>query len=149
MMRPGMASSFLMVLVTLILVPSLVAAQYPVAVLTISPTELQLGGSVSLEWTCPYQSESWQYLPLPFIYAQITVLRVQEYPKSIAPYVSPYLYGTGTFSYTPPTNGTFSAILRCHYLGTNIGLGDFSCYSVMCKTGGQFVVTPSTTDAAT
>jgi len=128
------------VLLVLLLIPSWVSGQYPPALLTISPTEVQLGDSVNFSYNCPIQLVSWQYAALPFIYAQITVNRVQEYPTSIPPYVSPYLNVAGTLSYTPPTAGTFTVILRCHYFGTAIGLGDFSCASIMCKSGGQFIV---------
>lgn len=139
-LRYGCLTLSLSVLTVLLLVPNLVSAQYPPALLTISPVEVQLGGSVTFDWICPVQLLSWQYFSLPFIYAQITVNRVQEFPTSIVPYVSPPLPGVGTLLYTPPTNGTFTAILRCHYLGTPIGLGDFSCPDSTCKSGGQFVV---------
>jgi len=136
----------LFVMAVLVLAPGLVVAQYPPAVLTISPLQVQLGGSVNFEWSCPGELISWQNYALPFIYAQITVTRIQELPTTMAPYNSPYLPSAGgPFSYTPPTAGTFSAVLRCHYLGTPIGLGDFSCPSTLCKSGSQFVVTAPTT----
>jgi len=133
---------FLSVLAILVLIPSLVSAQNPPALLTISSAQVQLGGTVSFEWFCPGELLSWQYLPLPFIYAQITVNRLQEFPTAMAPYVSPPLPGVGgPLSYTPPTKGTFTVTLRCHYLGFPIGLGDFSCPVNACKSGGEFVVT--------
>ena len=145
-MRFGCLTILLTILTFLVLVPSSASAQYPTAFLTISQAEVQLGDNVNFEWGCPSQLLSWQYAPLPFIYAQITVNRVQEFPISIAPYASPLLLSVGgTLAYTPPTNGTFTVMLRCNYLGTPIGLGDFSCRSMMCKGGGQFVVTPPST----
>ena len=135
---------FCCLLTVLVLVPNFASAQNWAASLTVSPVQLQLGGDVSLEWNCPGQLYSWQYgwqyAPMPFIYAQITVNRVQEFPTSIAPYHSPPLNLGGTLPYTPPTSGTFTVILQCHYLGVPIGLGDFSCATV-CRSGGQFVVT--------
>lgn len=141
---------FFLSLVTLLsLIPNLASAQYPPPLLTISPVQVQLGNLVTFQWVCPFQLLSWQYEPLPFIYAQITVNRVQEYPRSIPPYITAPLTGAGTLSYAPRTNGTFTVILRCHYLGWPIGLGDFTCPSIECKSGGQFIVTPPTTVAST
>jgi hypothetical protein len=138
----------LSVLALLVSLPNLVYAQYPPALLTISPLQLQLGSTVNFDWSCPGALPSWQYYyTLPFIYAQITINRVQEVPTALPQYNSPYLPSVGgPFSYTPPTAGTFTVILRCHYLGTQIGLGDFSCSTSVCKSGGEFVVTsPQTT----
>ena len=133
----------LTVLAVLVPLPSLVSAQYPPAVLTISSLQVQLGSAVNFDWSCPGALPSWQYYALPFIYAQITINRVQELPTALPQYNSPYLPSVGgPFSYTPPTEGTFTVILRCHYLGTPIGLGDFSCSTSVCKSGGEFVVTP-------
>jgi hypothetical protein len=129
-------------LVVLVPLSNLVYAQYPPAVLTISPLQLQVGGAVNFDWSCPGELPSWYYYTLPFIYAQITINRVQELPTALPQYNSPYLPSTGgPFSYTPPTAGTFTVILRCHYLGTPIGLGDFSCSTSVCKSGGEFIVT--------
>jgi len=144
LLRLNFLSSCLAVLTFLVLVPNLAFAQTPVAVLTISPTSVQLGESVSFEWVCPNELMPWQPFPLPFIYAQITVNRMQEFPTSIPPYLSPFLPPAGTLSYSPPTQGTFTVILRCHYYGASIDLGDFSCSSIACKTGGLFVVTAPT-----
>ena len=133
---------FLSVLSVLVLGPNSVGAQYATALFTISPVQVHVGDSVNFEWFCPSELLSWQFLPFPFIYAQISVNRVQEVPTSIAPYVSPPLPSVGgPLRYTPPTIGTFTAILRCHYLGTPIDRGDFSCAEDTCKSGGQFVVT--------
>ena len=140
----------LLSLVTVLaLIPDLASAQYLPAFLTISPIEVQLGNDVSFQWICPSELFPWEYQPLPFIYAQITVNRVQEFPRSIPPNVIAPLPGVGTLSYTPPTNGTFTVILRCYYLGWPIDLGDLTCPSVECKSGGQFIVTPATTAAPT
>jgi len=142
--------TLLSVLTVLVLVSNLASAQSPPAVLTISSVNVQLGDTVNFDWVCPGELLSWQYYSLPFIYAQITINRVQEVPTSMTPYISPPLPGAGgPFSYTPPTVGTFTVILRCHYLGTAIGLGDFSCPTSTCKSGGQFVVTapPTTTSS--
>ena len=144
----GFETIFLLGLAVLIVVPTFASAQAPFALLTISPLQVQLNEGITLEWFCPLELVSWQGYSLPFIYAQITVTRIQEYPVSIAPYSSHYLGPGGNMSYTPPTVGTFTALLRCHYLGTAIGLGDFSCSSNLCKSGGEFVVTSSSTAAA-
>ena len=143
--------TLLSVITVLVLVSNLASAQSPPAVLTISSVNVELGNSVNFDWVCPPELLSWQYYSLPFIYAQITINRVQEVPTAMTPYVSPPLPGTGgPLSYTPPTIGTFTVILRCHYLGTTIGLGDFSCPTSMCKSGGEFVVTmPPTSSTAT
>ena len=140
----------LSLVLALVLTCNSASAQNPSALLTISSLQVQLGNSVNFEWACPSQLFSWYYYALPFIYAQITINRVQEVPTSMTPYISPPLpnFG-GPFSYTPPTVGTFTVILRCHYLGTPIGLGDFSCPNSMCKSGGEFVVTPPPTTAST
>jgi len=144
--RSRSVAFFLSVLTVLVLVPSVVSAQYPTASLTISSSQVQLGDGVKFDWLCPGQLFSWQYVSLPFVYAQITVVRFQELPTSIAPYLSPPLpIVGGTLSYTPPTNGTFAVGLRCYYLGWAIGLGVFSCRYNICKSGGQFVVTPPPT----
>ena len=143
----GFEAIFLLGLTVLIVVPTFASAQAPFALLTISPLQVQLNEGVTLEWFCPLELVSWQYYSLPFIYAQITVTRIQELPVSIAPYNSRYLPPSGNMSYTAPTIGTFTAILRCHYLGASIGLGDFSCPSNLCKSGGEFVVTTSSTAA--
>jgi|GEM_PF-5899054 len=134
----------------LVLISNSASAQNPPALLTISSVQIQFGNNVNFDWACPSQQLSWYYSALPFIYAQITINRVQEAPTSMTPYVSPPLPNVGgPFSYTPPTAGTFTVILRCHYLGTPIGLGDFSCPNTMCKSGGEFVVTPPPTTAST
>ena len=141
-MRSDRLLVFLAVLTLLALIPNLASAQYPFALLTISPGEVQLGDGINFEWICPSQLLSWQFLPMPFIYAQIRVNRVQEVPTSIPPYVSPPLNGYGRLTYTPPTSGTFTVTLECHYEGIPIGLGDFVCRDNACRSGGQFVVTP-------
>ena len=139
----------LMLVPVLVLTSSSAYAQNPPALLTISSVQVELGNNVNFDWACPSQLLSWYYA-LPFIYAQITINRVQEVPTSMAPYVSPPLpYVGGPLSYTPPTVGTFTVVLRCHYLGTPIGLGDFSCPNSMCKSGGEFVVIPSPTTTST
>jgi hypothetical protein len=140
----------LSLVLALVLTCNSASAQNPSALLTISSLQVQLGNSVNFEWACPSQLLSGYYYALPFIYAQITINRVQEVPTSMTPYINPPLpnFG-GPFSYTPPTVGTFTVILRCHYLGTPIGLGDFSCPNSMCKSGGEFVVTPPPTTAST
>jgi len=149
-LRRASLTVFLPVIALLVAAPCLAAAQswspnWP-ASLTITPVEVQLGEGVSLGWNCPSQLFSWQYawqyIPIPFIYAQITVNRMQEYPTAIPPYHSPFLNLAGTLSYTPPTSGTFTVLLQCHYEGVPIGLGDFSCATV-CRSGGQFVVASS------
>jgi hypothetical protein len=142
--------TLLSLVTVLVLISSSASAQTPPALLAISSVQVQLGNGANFEWACPSQLLSWYYYALPFIYAQITINRVQEVPTSMTPYVSPPLPNVGgPFSYTPPTVGTFTVILRCHYLGTPIGLGDFSCPTSTCKTGGQFVVTapPTTTSS--
>ena len=144
-MRFGRLLVFLSLLTLLALVPNLASAQYPSALLTISPGEVQLGNGVNFEWGCPSQLLSWQFTAIPFIYAQIRVNRVQEYPTSIPPYVTPPLYGVGQLTYTPPTIGTFTVILECHYAGILTGPGDFVCRGTACRTGGQFIVTPPPT----
>jgi len=126
-----------------------VYAQYGGPSLTISPTTVQLGDAVNFNWGCPsgliyyYPSSSshaGSSATLPFIFAQITVTRMQEYPTSIPPYFSPQLQSlSGTLPYVAPTNGTFTAILRCYYDGSGVGLGYYSCPA--CRDGGQFVVT--------
>jgi hypothetical protein len=69
------------------------------------------------------------------------VTRVQEFPQSIPPYESPQLQTvSGTLPYAAPTIGTFTAILRCYYLGSMVGLGYVSCPA--CRDGGQFTVIP-------
>jgi hypothetical protein len=134
----------------LVLISNSASAQNPPALLTISSDQVQLGNSVGFEWACASQLLSWYYYALPFIYAQITINRVQEVPTSMTPYVSPPLPNVGgPFSYTPPTVGTFTVLLRCHYLGAPIGLSDFSCPNNMCKSGGEFVVTSPSTTAST
>jgi len=144
----GLEAILLLGLTVLILVPTFASAQAPLALLSISPLQVQLSEGVTLEWSCPLGLVSWQGYSAPFIYAQITVTRIQEYPVSIPPYTSHYLGPSGNMSYTPPTVGTFTAILQCHYFGASIGLGDFSCPTNLCKSGGEFVVTNSSTTAA-
>jgi hypothetical protein len=143
-----------LILLSLVLALGLISnsasAQNPPALLIISSVQVQLGNSVNFEWACPSQLLSGYYYALPLIYAQITINRVQEVPTSMTPYVSPPLPNLGgPFSYTPPTVGTFTVILRCHYLGTPIGLGDFSCPNSTCKNGGEFVVTTPPTTTST
>jgi len=131
----------------LVLVSNSASAQSQPALLTISSVRVQLGNGVNFEWACPSQLLSWYYYALPFIYAQITINRVQDVPTSMTPVVSHPLPNVGgPFSYTPPTVGTFTVILRC--LGTPIGLGDFTCPTSTCKSGGQFVVTAPPTTAS-
>jgi len=126
-----------------------------IAWLTVSARPVQLGDSVDFNWGCPsaltyfYPSSSSHYggsATLVFLAAQITVTRMQEYPQSIPPYQSAPLPESGTLTYTAPTAGTFTVIMRCYYDGNAIGLGPYSCPE--CRGSGQFIVTSATSTSA-